>query len=121
MVCVSPGDVRLDPQPQQQPPSAVAVVSPIRIRFVGQFLGASRLSTHLGKIEKDRQDLRLVAGIGPGGMGTLHGERCFLEDSDVKAGILYIDVSRLERSSENSNRLKADNAGIVPTWIFSNL
>ncbi len=61
------GDVRLDAQPGQYPPRRVAVVAPVGVQRIGQFLGPSGLALDLGKVSTNgmisRWSLRLASAV----------------------------------------------------------
>src|SRR5262249_7130386 len=83
MLPPSPTNVRLDTQPGQQPAGRVAVVAPIGVQPVGHLLGTASLATDGGKLQHQRDDLPVVAGVGSGGADSqryavaVHQERMF--------------------------------------------
>src|SRR5262245_7366648 len=60
----APSNVRLDSQPGQQSSGAITVVATISIQFVRKLLRFSWLSTDLGKVQNDREDLPLITRVG---------------------------------------------------------
>src|SRR5262249_3683185 len=58
-------DVRLDAQPGQQPSRGVAVIAPVGVQLVGQFLGPAPLAPDLWEVEHQGDNLPVVAGVRP--------------------------------------------------------
>jgi len=59
-------DLRLDPQPGQQPAGGFAVVACIGVQLVGVFLRPSYLATDMREVQDDGNDFFVVTGIGSG-------------------------------------------------------
>src|SRR5579871_2349477 len=51
MLPPSSPNVRLNPQPPQQPARGVTVIAAIGIQLLGQFLGSPRLAADLGEVQ----------------------------------------------------------------------
>src|SRR4051794_25850776 len=60
-----PCDMRINAEPGQYPTRRVTVEASIGVRFIGKFLGPPRLACDLGKVGDQRQDLTVVADVGP--------------------------------------------------------
>lgn len=67
MLPPSPPNVRLDPQPRQQPTGGITVLAAVGIQRIGQLLGSPRLAADCGKVQDQRDDLPGIAGVGAGG------------------------------------------------------
>lgn len=66
-------DVRLDPQPSQQVPGPIRVVTPVGEQVVGQFLQSARLAADPGIVEDQGEDLAMVRDVRPCGPDR-HGQ-----------------------------------------------
>src|ERR1051326_4853805 len=58
-------DLGFNAQPAEQPAGGLTVVAGVGVQLVRQFFGAADLPTDVREVEDDRDDLLVVAGVGP--------------------------------------------------------
>src|SRR4051812_14307499 len=82
--------------------------------LVGQLLGAAAYASYLGEVEDYRQELRVVASVGPGGMDHQRDPRLLDHDGVLGAEPAAVHGARAGRraTSKGTDRDAVDDHGV---------
>jgi len=64
MLGFAAGDLGLDAKPTQKGSGPVVVIAAVGVDFIGKFFGTAGFAADFGKLQDDRNEFNLIAGVG---------------------------------------------------------